>query len=78
MALPQKTVLYIQVKDTSNHEKLLSAKQIMSQYQGLSEVVMVLGEDKASAVRLPFCVDITDELEKELVQLFGKDCVIAK
>ena len=78
LALPQKTVLYIQVKDTSNHEKLLSAKQIMSQYQGLSEVVMVLGEDKASAVRLPFCVDITDELEKELVQLFGKDCVIAK
>lgn len=77
-ALPQKTVLYIQVKDTSNHEKLLSAKQIMSQYEGLSEVVMVLGEDKESAVRLPFCVDITDELEKELTQLFGKDCVIAK
>jgi DNA polymerase-3 subunit alpha len=75
---PSKSVLYIHIKDTSDHDTLRAAKAIMSKHPGIAEAVMVLGEDKSSAMRLPFRIDITHELENQLSQLFGKECIVTK
>jgi DNA polymerase-3 subunit alpha len=75
---PSKSVLYIHIKDTSAHDTLRAAKAIMSKHPGTAEAVMVLGEDKSSAMRLPFRIDITNELEDQLSQLFGKECIVTR
>jgi hypothetical protein len=40
--------------------------------------VLVLGEDKKSAIKLPFRVDASDSLIGELVKILGEDAVVLK
>lgn len=70
--------LYVQVGDPDNHAALLALKQACSTHPGESDVILVLGESKESAVRLPFRVDIEDGLVIELSQLLGETNVILK
>jgi len=38
----------------------------------------MLGDDKTSAIRLPFRVDAQQRLQDELTQILGRDCVVVK
>ena len=69
--------LFVLVKDPSDQEKLLKLKQSCNLYPGLSEIILVLGEDK-KAMRMPFRCEVESELTAELVEIFGEDCVKVK
>lgn len=70
--------LYIHVKDSNDHDSLLAMKQTLNKYPGESEIIIVLGQDKESAIRLPFKIDTSKDLIGQLSDIYGKDCVIVK
>lgn len=70
--------LYIHIKDPDNHQALLATKQACNKYPGDTDVVMVLGSDKKSAIKLPFRVDTAGPLLGELVVTLGEDAVKLK
>lgn len=70
--------LYIHIKDPDDHESLLSLKQICSNFIGSNNVVLVLGSDKKSAVKLPFKVELSDNLTDSLIKVLGKESVVVK
>ncbi|MBC7746741.1 hypothetical protein H7Y40_02035, partial [Pedobacter sp.] len=70
--------LYVHVKDPKDQDRLLKLKQSFSQYPGSSEIILVLGNDKESAVRLPFKTDPSAELTALIAELYGSDCVVLK
>lgn len=70
--------LYVQVKDPDNHEALQSLKKTCKKHAGSDPIILVLGNEKKSAIKLPFTVDVTAELVGELVKLLGEDAVVVK
>lgn len=76
--IPPVKKLFVQVKNPDNQDSLLQLKRLCSDHTGNTDIVLVLGEDKKSAIRLPFRVDSTDELLGKLVKLLGEDCVALK
>lgn len=74
----KKKCLYIKLKQADNQADLLDIKRLCSQYSGMSEVVVVVGDDKKSAVKLPFKVDINKPLVAGLKKQLGDDNIIAK
>lgn len=70
--------LYVHIKDPDDHESLLQLKKVCSDYPGEFDIVLVLGADKKSAIKLPFRVDTNDKLMSELVKILGEDCVKIK
>ncbi|MDB5176869.1 MAG: dnaE [Candidatus Saccharibacteria bacterium] len=70
--------LYVHVKDSDDHGTLLALKQACSLYPGTDNIVLVLGEDKKSAIKLPFTVDSSELLVGALVKLLGEDAVVVK
>lgn len=76
--IPPVKKLFVHVKDPEDHAALLSLKQVCGNFVGNTDIVLVLGADKTSAIRLPFRVDASEELIGELVKLLGEDCVALK
>jgi DNA polymerase-3 subunit alpha len=76
----QKTVkkLYVHVKNPDDHDALLLLKQICSQHMGMTDIVLVLGEGKKSAIKLPFKIEPSDALVGALVKILGEDAVVVK
>lgn len=72
------TTLYIHVRDTNDQAKLLSMKQLLNGFPGSSEVILVLGEKKESAIRLPFKIEISSLLKQQIGEIYGEDCVVEK
>lgn len=70
--------LYVHVKNPDDHDALLKLKQSFNSYPGSCEVVLVLGEDKKSALRMPFTVEPHDDLKAAIGSLFGNECVAVK
>jgi len=70
--------LYVRVTNPDDHERLHSLKKLFSQYNGGSEIILVLGKDKGSAMRLPFRVDPRPELLAAARELYGAEHVILK
>lgn len=70
--------LYVQVVNPDDHAALLALKQACNSYPGESEVILVLGAHKESAVRLPFKVDIADGLMPALTELLGSENVVLR
>jgi len=70
--------LYVHIKDPDDHDALLLLKQICSRFIGMTDIVLVLGAAKKSAIKLPFKVDVTDELIGALVKILGEDAVVLK
>jgi DNA polymerase-3 subunit alpha len=68
--------LFVHIKNPDDHDALLMLKQICSQYNGLTDIVLVLGAEKKSAIKLPFKIDPTDELMGALVKILGEDAVV--
>lgn len=78
MEAPSIKKLYVHIKDTDNHEALLALKQTCSDFPGKTDIVLVLGADKKSAIKLPFKIDGSDALLGALVKQLGEDCVVLK
>jgi hypothetical protein len=70
--------LYVHINDPDDHDSLLSLKKICSNYSGESDIVLVLGAEKKSAIKLPFGVSLSKELISELNNILGNDKVIVK
>lgn len=75
---PLTRTLYVHIENGEDHQSLLSLKRACSQYPGESEIILVLGNDKSNAIRLPFRVDIDNALVLELESLLGKTHVSTK
>lgn len=75
---PKPQRLYVHVKDPDNHDALLKLKQTFNEYPGSHEVVLVLGTDKKSAIRLPFTIEPHNDLQAIIGNLLGPDCVAIK
>ena len=67
--------LFVHIKDSGDEVLLQQLKQLCSSYPGFSDIILVLGNDKKSAIKLPFKVEPTDELVGALVKLLGEDAV---
>lgn len=76
--IPKVKKLFVHVKDPDDHAALLALKQTCSDFVGNTDIVLVLGAEKTSAIRLPFRVDASDDLISALVKLLGEDCVALK
>jgi DNA polymerase III subunit alpha len=76
--IPTVSKLFVHIKNPDDHDALLSLKTICSNFSGTSDIVLVLGENKKSAIKLPFKVDCNDNLMGKLVKQFGEDCVVLK
>ncbi len=72
-----KTV-YVHVKDTDDQETLQSVRRACELFPGLCDVILVLGPDKQSAIKMPFRVDGSDDLIDRLVKAVGEDAVKLK
>lgn len=70
--------LFVHIKDPEDHDALLKLKEVCSNYPGSSDIVLVLGNEKKSALRLPFKIDSSDNLIGALVRDLGEDCVVLK
>ncbi|HEX6462281.1 MAG TPA: DNA polymerase III subunit alpha [Candidatus Saccharimonadales bacterium] len=75
---PKPAKMFVHVKDPHNHDLLSKLKQTFNIFPGEHEVILVLGADKKSAVRMPFTVEATDELRSKVADLFGAECVAVK
>lgn len=78
LEIPQPKKIFVHIKDPDDHAALLALKQTCSSFPGASDIVLVLGAEKKSAIRLPFTVDNSELLIGELVKLLGEDCVAQK
>lgn len=70
--------LYVHVKDPNDHAKLKQLKEFLNASPGAQEIILVLGEDKGSALRLPQLVNADDELCTTIGSLYGTECVAVK
>lgn len=70
--------LYVRVTNPADHDKLQSLKQLLNDYTGDSEIILVLGSDKSSAMRLPFRIDPKPELQKAISDIYGHEHVVLK
>lgn len=70
--------LYVRVTDPGDHDKLRALKQLLNKFAGQSEIILVLGADKSSAMRLPFLIDPRPDLQVAIGELYGAEHVIIK
>jgi len=68
--------LYVLIQDAENVEVLSEIRRLCELNPGVQEIIMVLKDEKGKRpLRLPFKVDVTDDLTKPLVELLGDACV---
>jgi DNA polymerase-3 subunit alpha len=70
--------LYVHVKDPTNETHLMRLKQHFNEFPGDNEVILVLGAAKKSAVRMPFTVNPSIDLQQTIASLLGSECVALK
>ncbi len=77
-ALPSAKKLYIHIKDPNDTNKLTYLKSACAKYPGTTEIVLVLGEENKSAIRLPFKVDESHGLTELLKDALGEESITLK
>lgn len=70
--------LFVHVKNPDDHELLLTLKKTLNEFPGDNEIILVLGADKKSALRLPFRIDANATLTERIGVIYGADCVVLK
>jgi len=70
--------LYVHIKDPDDRDSLLLLKKVCSDYPGIVDIVLVLGDEKKSAIKLPFKVDGSDSLVASLGKILSEDSVKIK
>ncbi|MEP6710345.1 MAG: OB-fold nucleic acid binding domain-containing protein, partial [Candidatus Saccharibacteria bacterium] len=78
LEVPLTTKLFVHIKNPDDHDALLNLKKTCSEFPGTQDIVLVLGADKKSAIKLPFKIDSSDALVARLVKLLGEDSVVLK
>ena len=69
--------VFVRVMDPSNTSALISLKKACANFPGLSEIILVIGEEK-KAMRMPFKCDPEQKLVEELRNYFGPEGVVVK
>lgn len=69
--------VFVRVMDPSNTSALISLKKACANFPGLSEIILVIGEEK-KAMRMPFKCDPEQKLVEELKSYFGPEGVVVK
>ena len=68
--------LYVLVEDPNNTDTLSEIRHLCELNPGVQEIIMVLKDENGKRpLRLPFKVDVTDELTKPLADVLGASCV---
>lgn len=70
--------VYVNVKNPDDHTVLEQLKKTCSRHPGVDTIILVLGDENKSAIKLPFAVDVGDTLTGELGKLLGEDAVVVK
>lgn len=70
--------LFIHVKNPDDQDSLLAVKKAMNDYPGDCEIILVLGVDKKSALRLPFKINTDPALLSKISDIYGSECVVVK
>jgi DNA polymerase-3 subunit alpha len=81
LAPPKEEVLkkvFIHIKNPDDQASLVEIKKICGLFPGLCDIVLVLGPEKQSAIKMPFRVDGSDDLIGRLVKVIGEDAVVLK
>ncbi|HEU4715537.1 MAG TPA: OB-fold nucleic acid binding domain-containing protein, partial [Candidatus Saccharimonadales bacterium] len=78
MDIPPVKKLFVHVKEPDDHDTLMELKRTCSDFTGNTDIILVLGAEKKSAIKLPFKVDGSDDLISSLVKQLGEDCVVLK
>ncbi len=76
--LTEPKTVYIRITDVGNKDLLIDVKKQCSNYPGTDAVVLVLGDDKKSAIRMPFMVEYSEALVSSLAGILGDGAVQAK
>jgi DNA polymerase-3 subunit alpha len=76
---PRKERLYLLVENPDDTETLTAIRRLADIYLGMQEVVLVIRDGEAKKpIRMPFKVDVCDELLAKLRDLLGEDKVKVK
>ena len=70
--------VFVHVKNPDDQTSLMRIRKECAHFPGLSDIVLVLGPEKQSAIKMPFRVDGSDELIGRLVKILGEDAVVLK
>jgi DNA polymerase-3 subunit alpha len=70
--------VYVHVKNPDDQTVLVEIKKICNLFPGLCDIILVLGPEKQSAIKMPFRVDSSDDLVGRLVRILGEDAVVVK
>ena len=70
--------LYVHVKDANDQSNLVKLKELFGKAPGDNEIVLVLGEKKDSALKMPFTTKISEQLQQDIAALYGEECVAIK
>ncbi|MDB5162878.1 MAG: dnaE [Candidatus Saccharibacteria bacterium] len=70
--------VFVHVKNPDDQASLVEIKKICSLFPGLCDIILVLGPEKQSAIKMPFRVDGSDDLVGRLVKVLGEDAVVVK
>jgi len=69
---------YVHIKNPDDRDALFLLKQTCGNYPGIFDIILVLGSDKKSAIKLPFKVDASNDLTNALIEILGKESVVLK
>ena len=78
MTVAAQKQLFVHIKDPDDHDTLQALKQACGLYPGSDTIVLVLGAEKKSAIKLPLSADSKYLLIGELVKILGEDAVVVK
>ncbi len=70
--------MYVLVKDPTDGNALMALKEKLSEFSGKDQAILVLGEDKKSAIKMPFGIKVCQQLTDAAASIFGKECVAVK
>ena len=70
--------LYVRVLNPQDHDRLHALKKLLNNFIGQSEIILVLGEGKSSAMRLPFKIDPHPDLQLAISDIYGAEHVVLK
>lgn len=73
---PRGEKLYVLIENPNNTDTLSEIRHLCELNPGVQEIIMVLKDgDNKRPLKLPFKVEVTDDLTKPLVKLLGDACV---
>ncbi len=73
---PRNEKLYVLVDDPNNVEMLSEIRRLCELNPGVQEIIMVLKDENGKRpIKLPFKVEVDEDLTKPLVNLLGESCV---